>query len=42
MERIASLIAKVITNIGDLDIQNQVKQEVSQICHRFPVPESDD
>jgi len=42
MERIASLIAKVITNIGDLDIQNQVKQEVSQICHRFPVPGSDD
>ena len=42
MERIASLIAKVITNIGDLDIQNQVKQEVSQICHRFPVHGSDD
>jgi glycine hydroxymethyltransferase len=42
MKCIASLIAKVITNIGDLDIQNQVKQEVSQICHRFPVPESDD
>jgi glycine hydroxymethyltransferase len=42
MERIASLIVKVITNIGDLDIQNQVKQEVSQICHRFPVPGSDD
>ncbi len=42
MKRIASLIVKVITNIGDLDIQNQVKQEVSQICHRFPVPGSDD
>jgi len=42
MERIASLIVKVITNIGDLNIQNQVKQEVSQICHRFPVPGSDD
>jgi len=42
MERIASLVVKVITNIGDLNIQNQVKQEVSQICHRFPVPGSDD
>jgi glycine hydroxymethyltransferase len=42
MKCIASLIAKVITNIGDLDIQNQVKQEVSQICHRFPVHGSDD
>jgi len=42
MKRIASLIVKVITNMGDLDIQNQVKQEVSQICHRFPVPGIDD
>jgi len=42
MKCIASLIVKVITNIGDLDIQNQVKQEVSQICHRFPVHGSDD
>lgn len=42
MKRIASLVVKVITNIGDLDIQNQVKQEVSQVCHRFPVPGIDD
>jgi len=42
MKRIASLIVKVITNIGDLDIQNQVKHEVSQICLRFPVPGIDD
>ncbi|GAH07410.1 unnamed protein product, partial [marine sediment metagenome] len=42
MKCIASLIVKVITNIGDLDIQNQVRQEVSQICRRFPVPGSDD
>jgi glycine hydroxymethyltransferase len=38
MKLIASLIVKVITNIGDLNIQNQVRQEVSQICQRFPVP----
>jgi len=42
MKRIASLIVKVIANIGDRDIQNQVSQEVSQICHRFPVPGIDD
>ena len=42
MKRIASLIVKVITNIGDRDIQNQVRREVSQICQRFPVPGIDD
>ena len=38
MKRIASLIVKVITNIGDLNIQNQARGEVSEICARFPVP----
>jgi len=38
MKLIASLVLKVITNIGNLGIQNQVSQEVSQICQRFPVP----
>jgi glycine hydroxymethyltransferase len=42
MKGIASLIVKVITNIGDQNIQNQVRQEVSQICHPFPVPGIDD
>ena len=42
MKQIASLIVKVITNIGDLDIQEQVSQEVSQLCSRFPVPGIDD
>jgi len=42
MKRIASLIVKVITNIGNPDIQNQVSQEVSQICSRFPLPGIDD
>ncbi len=42
MKLIASLIVKVITNIGDPDIQTQVSQEVSQLCHRFPVPGIDD
>ncbi len=42
MKHIASLIAKVITNIGNPNVQNQVRQEVAQICHRFPVPGIDD
>jgi len=42
MKRIASLIVKVITNISDQNIQNQVSQEVSQMCRCFPVPGIDD
>jgi len=42
MKLIASLMVKVITNIDNLDIQNQVRQEVSQICSRFPLPGVDD
>ncbi len=42
MKLIASLIVKVISNIGDPNIQTQVSQEVSQLCHRFPVPGIDD
>ena len=38
IKHIASLVVKVITNISDLDIQEQVSQEVSQLCSRFPVP----
>ena len=42
MKHIASLMVKVITNIGDLNIQEQVSQKVSQLCSRFPVPGIDD
>lgn len=42
MKHIASLIVKVISNFDNTDIQHQVKQEVSQICSRFPVPGIDD
>jgi glycine hydroxymethyltransferase len=38
MKQIASLVFKVITNPGKADIENQVKEEVSRICYRFPVP----
>jgi glycine hydroxymethyltransferase len=42
MKRIASIMVKVITNIGDSNIQKEAKEEVSQICSRFPVPGIDD
>jgi glycine hydroxymethyltransferase len=42
MKRIASLIVKVITNFGDLNVEKQVRDEVSQMCSRFPVPGIDD
>ncbi len=42
MKHIASLIVKVINNTDNQDIENQVSQEVSQICYRFPVPGIDD
>lgn len=38
MKHIASLIMKVISNIDDPDIEKQVREEVGQICHHFPVP----
>jgi len=42
MKHIASLVVRVINNIGDVDIQKQASQEVSQMCSRFPVPGIDD
>ncbi|MDD5038493.1 MAG: serine hydroxymethyltransferase [Dehalococcoidales bacterium] len=42
MKHIASLIVRVITNIGDSRTGTQVSQEVSQLCSRFPVPGIDD
>jgi len=42
MKRIASLMVKVITDIGDQNIQKEVREEVSQMCRRFPVPGIDD
>ncbi len=41
MKQIASLIVKVITNIGNADVENQVGQEVKQLCSRFPIPGMD-
>jgi len=38
MKFVASAIVRVIANIGDLNTQTQVRDEVSQLCTRFPVP----
>jgi len=42
MKLIASLIIKIISNVDDQDIQDQVKQEVNQMCSRFQMPGIDD
>jgi len=41
MKQIAALIVKILNNIGDSSIEQQVHQKVSQICLRFPVPGTD-
>jgi glycine hydroxymethyltransferase len=38
MQTIAGWILKVISHIGDTGVQKLVKEEVSQMCSRFPVP----
>ena len=38
MKQIAHIIFKVITNPVNAEIENQARQEVSQICARFPIP----
>jgi len=42
IKSIASLIVRIISNIDNHEIQQQVSQEVSQICSRFSVPGIDD
>lgn len=41
IKQIASLIVKIITNIDNSAVQNQVKQEVAGICRRFAIPAVD-
>ncbi len=42
MKQIASLIVKVIANPRNQAVQDEVRQEVAQICQRFPIPGADD
>ncbi len=38
MEKIADWINKVISNIEDTDLHKQIKEEVKEMCLKFPVP----
>jgi glycine hydroxymethyltransferase len=38
MKRIASFIARLLSPSGDKRAQKQVRQEVREICQRFPIP----
>jgi glycine hydroxymethyltransferase len=38
MKRIAPLIAKVLSTPGDKCAQEQVRQEVREMCQQFPIP----
>jgi len=37
MEKIAALIDKVISNLGDEDVYAKVKIEVLELCQKFPL-----
>lgn len=38
MRRLASLIADIIAHIGDEKVTHRVKEEVAEMCRRFPIP----
>jgi glycine hydroxymethyltransferase len=38
MKRIASLIAKVLSRLGDEKVQEEVRQDVREMCQRHPIP----
>ena len=38
MKQIATMVFRVITNPGKTDVEKQVREEVSRMCSRFPLP----
>jgi glycine hydroxymethyltransferase len=42
IKQIAAMIIKILSDIDNPKIQKEVKEEVSQMCSRFPVPGIDD
>ncbi|MBA7681958.1 Serine hydroxymethyltransferase [subsurface metagenome] len=38
MKKIASLVASILTNPNNPDVEKEARQEVSQMCSRFPLP----
>ena len=41
MKHIARLIVRVLNNVDNQDIEQEVRSEVIQICSRFPLPGTD-
>jgi glycine hydroxymethyltransferase len=42
MKKIAALVINIISHIDDAKVQREVREEVGQMCSRFPVPGIDD
>ncbi|MHB8105060.1 MAG: serine hydroxymethyltransferase [Dehalococcoidales bacterium] len=42
MQQIAGLIVKVVKNVDNKSVIEEVRQEIARICSRFPVPGIDD
>jgi len=38
MKQVAQLIFKVLSNIGDTKIYEEVRHQTNEMCHRFPAP----
>ncbi len=38
MKNLSGWIVKILTHMGDINIQRQVSDEVKQVCGKFPVP----
>jgi len=41
MKQIGGWITRIISNIGDEAIESEVRDEVRQLCLRFPIPSMD-
>jgi glycine hydroxymethyltransferase len=41
MKQIAEWILKVLSHVGDKAVETQVREEVRQLCSRFPIPSID-
>jgi glycine/serine hydroxymethyltransferase len=38
MRQIAHLISRILHNVGDESVRDEVRAEVHDLCQRFPVP----
>jgi glycine hydroxymethyltransferase len=42
MKQIANMFSRVLSHCGDKAVESQIKEEVTQMCSRFPIPGIDD